>query len=159
MILSLIVGDLWHQITPVLFAQNLPMDIWQYLNIIPLVVAGISGLFAVIYFMKFLNEKLTGIPPRIGTQYEQIACPKCGYPSFVYPPTKDYTRVVLSRCKDKGVLQENHNLKGKAECSKCRKEFGFYWCRGHPSITGLGNKKGYKSKLDPKLWDADDLDK
>jgi hypothetical protein len=176
LILSLIVGDLWHQITPIflniLFSQNIPINQYQaYLGITLFGFVLISGAFFAYYFIQMFKKKPIE-PPPAGTQYKQIGCPKCGSPNFVIPPTEDYRQVVFSKCKDKGVLQENHNVKSWSKCPNCNKKFDFYWCRGHPQIiskgnnkppndddgyvTGIDNKRGYKSKLRDELRELDD---
>ncbi len=134
MILSLIVGDLWDQITPMLFFQKIPTNPQANLGILFFAVAIISGIILILFLFRITKKKPIDTPPT-GTQYEQIACPKCGHPNFVYPPTKDYTRVVFSKCKDKGALRENHNVKRQTKCSNCQKQFNFYWCRGHPFVV------------------------
>ena len=52
--------------------------------------------------------------------------------------------------------ERDHNVESKDKCDKCHKVLGFYWCTGHSYVFGAGRKRGYKSKLDPKLRDVDD---
>ena len=129
-----IAGQLWHDTFGVLlntFAlQNIPVnELNGQAGILFFVLTVLSaGILIGKFTTKRKTDDLTGL------QHEQIGCPTCHHPNIVYPPTKEFKRVVFSECKDKGILQEDHNRKSKTKCSKCRKEFDFYWCRGHTFV-------------------------
>ncbi|HEY7777461.1 MAG TPA: hypothetical protein VIA09_02880 [Nitrososphaeraceae archaeon] len=166
-----ITEQLWHDVIGVLLntftLQNIPVN--ELKGQIGILFFVLTLLSVGILIGKFTHKRK--IRDLTGFHYEQLACPKCSHPQKVYPPTIEYKQVVFSKCKEKGVLQEKHNVKGWSKCPNCHKKFDFYWCRGHPFIVSKGNKKppddddgyiagidnkGYKSKLDPKLKDIHD---
>jgi phage FluMu protein Com len=136
-ILSRIVAYLWDQITPVLFLQSIPTNPQAYFGIIIFAGAITSGIIFILFLLRITKKKRIDAPAS-GLLYQQIGCPKCHHPNIVYAPTKDYTRVVYSECKEKGALEENHNRKDECKCYGCGKKFDFYWCRGHPIIRSGG---------------------
>lgn len=158
-IFGLMVEQLWIQISPifqnVLLFQNITINQSQaYLGIILFAGTIISGLFLILFLLRITKKKPIETPPT-GIQYETIACPKCNYPNIVFPPTKEYERVVFLECKDKQG-EKDHNVKCQVKCRGCHKKFDFYWCKGHFYVFGAGKKRNYKSKLDPNLRELDD---
>lgn len=135
-----ITQQLWHDMIGVLlnsFAlQNIPVN--ELKGQVGILFFILTLLSAGIVIGRYTNKRKEKTHNLETMQSEQIGCPKCSHPNRVYPPTKDYTRVVYSECKDKGALVDNHNRKYECKCSGCGKKFDFYWCLGHPFIGTIG---------------------
>jgi endogenous inhibitor of DNA gyrase (YacG/DUF329 family) len=61
-------------------------------------------------------------------------CDKCGEPSVIYPPTPDYTELLLQPC------EKGDSMERPFECRNCGEINKRHWDKGHAIITGTKYK-------------------
>ena len=72
-----------------------------------------------------MEEKLTG--------GQTTTCDKCDKPRVIYPPTPEYSEMLLEPCP------KGDSIEKAFECKSCGEMNNRYWDKNHSSKPGLKN--------------------